>query len=147
MALLSAGCASTPQGILFRPVQDAPAGVALIYVYRPDDGKGTEFEVACNGTIIGTLPKAGYIPIFMPPGKVEFVASVKFKLFQTGALDPAFAGSSECVFTAEAGKTYYVEGIADEAEGQRLRLAPAASRYALLRIANCRLQPQEKNIK
>ncbi|MBI5471345.1 MAG: hypothetical protein HY961_03270 [Ignavibacteriae bacterium] len=139
IAVVWGGCSSSA-GLIFKDVVDVPKDRCVVYVYRPDDEKGTEFDMRCNGEEICVLEKATYMPLYVQPGKVEISSLVRFKLFSTGLLDPALAGPSECVFTGEAGRTYFVECLANQSAGQRLSISVVPERYARIRIRECRLR-------
>jgi hypothetical protein len=116
-----------------------PQGQCLVYLYRPDDEKGTEFTVTCNGQEICTIEKLTYIPLFVDAGKVEVSTAVRFKMFSTGLLDKAIAGSTDHFFKAEVGKTYYLECLADQSNGQKLTISNVSEHYGRIRIKACHL--------
>lgn len=136
------GC-SSGSGPLFKPITDIPEDQSLIYLYRPDDGRSTEFTIKCNNKDIGILEKKEYFPFFVEEGKVEISSRVRFKLFAVGLLDLAIAQSTEFVFKAEPGKAYYIECLADESEGKKLSINLVPDNYGYIRIRECRLLTAE----
>jgi hypothetical protein len=136
------GCSSA-SGSLFRPISDLPTDQSTIYLYRPDDGRSTEFTIKCNGKEIGILENEGYFPFFVEEGKVEISSHVRFKLFVVGLLDLAIAQPTEFVFKAEPGRAYYIECLADENEGKKLSINLVPDDYGFIRIRECRLLTAE----
>jgi hypothetical protein len=134
------GCSSA-SGPLFKPITDIPGDQSLIYLYRPDDGKSTEFTIKCNNKEIGILENKGYFPLCVEEGKVEISSLVRFKLFVVGLLDRAIAQPTEFVFKAEPGRAYYIECLADESEGKKLSINLVPDNYGFVRIKECRLLP------
>lgn len=132
----SVGCSST-SGPLFKEVTDIPQGRGIAYIFRPDDGKSTEFTLTVNGIEVGILESMGYLPVFIEEGKVEIASAVRFKLFVTGI--QALGGQTEFVFKAEAGRTYYLECLADRSDGQKLSITVVPENYGRLRIKGCHL--------
>ena len=140
LGIFYTGCSSL-SGPLFKPVTDIPRDQSVIYLYRPDDGKNTEFTIKCNEKEICVLENTGYLPFFIGEGKVEISSLVRFKLFVVGILDLAIAQSTEFVFKAEPGKAYYIECVADESEGKKLSINLVPDNYGFIRIKECRLLP------
>ncbi|MBX2990099.1 MAG: DUF2846 domain-containing protein [Bacteroidetes bacterium] len=136
ITLSSVGCSSS-RGPLFKEVAGIPHGRSIAYLYRPDDGKSTEFDLKVNGAEIGILERMGYFPVVIEEGKVEITSAVRFKLFVTGI--QAIGGPAKFVFKAEAGKTYYVECLADQSDGQRLSISVVPGKYGRIRIRECTL--------
>lgn len=137
-SVLLCGCSSS-KGPLFQTITDIPADRSVIYAFRPDDNKRTEFTFTCNGREIGILKRQGYFPILVEPGKVEIISKVRFKMFVTGLLGPAMIEPSEYVFEAKPGTVYYVECLAGELGGQKLSISLVPERYGQLKIQECHL--------
>ena len=142
IALVYSGCASSLQGPAFTPINEIPEGKSLIYLYRPDDKKRTEFEIKCNENQICIMENKGYYPFFIGEGKVEITSTVKFKMFATGLLDAGLYGSTDFVFKAEPGKIYYLECEADGGSGgQKLNIKIVPENFGSIRIKDCILLP------
>lgn len=136
--LLCIGCSSL-SGPLFKPILDIPTGKCIIYLYRLDDEHSSEFTVACNDSDICILEKWSYFPIINNAGKVKLSASVNFKLFTTGFLDKAIAGTTELIFKTEPGQSYYIECQALEWGGNKLTIKLVPKNFGMIRVKECRL--------
>ncbi len=139
-SILYMGCSSL-SGPLFKEITDIPSSQSLIYLYRPNDNRNTDFLIKCNDKEMCVLKNNGYFPFFVGEGKTEISSVVQFKMFTTGLLDAGIAGSTDFVFKSESGKTYYVECQADESGGQRLTIKSVPQNYGSIRIKECRLLP------
>jgi hypothetical protein len=93
------GCSAT--GPAFKELTGVPTDKATLYVYRPNafTNSGNAPNLFVNNVDHGPLWNAGYIPLSMPPGKIDLV--LKGEKMKWG-LQPI--GTS---IQAEAGKTYY----------------------------------------
>ena len=105
LAVIFIGCSSSLSGSLFKPVTDIPTDKSVVYLFRPDDDRSTEFTITYRGKEIFILENEGYFPLLVKEGKVEISASANFKMFVTGLLQTS--GSTDFVFEAEKGKYYY----------------------------------------
>jgi len=99
IALLGA-CAAT--GPRYEPAAQAPAGKALVYIYRPGKfmGGGVVFDVhagskADNRAIV-ELQSGGYFPYYADPGELELWAKTE--------------STSSVTVDVKAGDTAYVRG-------------------------------------
>ena len=101
-----------------------------------NDDKSTKFTIKYNGQEICILENGGYFPFFVKEGKVKISSNANFKLFVTGLLQSA--GSTDFVFKAEAGKSYYI--ICQDAEsGNELSMKMVPENFGLHSIEECRL--------
>ena len=130
---------SSHQGPLFKMVTEVPADQSVIYLYRSEDKINTEFIIKYNDTEICIMENNGYFPYIVEKGKIELVSMVQFKMFATGILDQAMANSTQLVFEAKPGKTYFIECLADDLGGQELTLNVVPEKYGQNRIKECRL--------
>jgi len=97
--LLLAGCASVA---LAPPAEDvkaksmeAPAGKALIYIYRNETmGAAVKMNVMFNGKLLGQTASETYFLVATPPGKVTVTSLAE--------------NTSELSLDVSAGKKYYV---------------------------------------
>ncbi len=138
LALISNGCSSL-SGSLFKVVSEVPEDHSVVYLYRLNDKINTEFMIKYNNVEICILENNGYFPLFVKEGKVEISSLVQFKMFATGILDAAMAGSSEFVFEAVSGKSYYLKCSAEEFSGQRLTIDLVPENFGVNNIRECRL--------
>jgi hypothetical protein len=116
---------------------DIPTDKSVIYLYRPDDGKSTEFTITYNKKEICVMENSGYFPFFVEEGKVEIFSSANFKMFVTGLLQTA--GSTDFVYKAEAGKYYYVMCQAIGSDGNELSMKLVPDNFGINSIKECRL--------
>lgn len=115
---------------------------SVVYLYRPDEGKRTEFTIKCNENQICILENKGYYPFFIGEGKVEITATVRFKMFTTGFLDAGMYDPTEFVLKAEPGKVYYIECEAgSDSGGQKLNIKVVPDNFGFIRIKDCILLP------
>ena len=136
IAILYIGCSSSLSGPMFKPVMDIPTDKSVIYLYRPDDDKNTEFTITYNNREICVLENGGYFPFFVEKGKVEISSNANFKMFVTGLLQTA--GSTDFVFKAEPGKNYYI--MCQDAEGSsELSMKLVPENFGINNIKECRL--------
>jgi len=135
LAIFYVGCSSSLSGSLFKPATDIPSDKSIIYLYRPDTGHTTEFTIKYNNMEICILESGGYFPFFAEEGKVAISSSVNFKMFSTGLLVLAFSGSTDLVFEAEPGKSYYIECRGHQELTKKL----VPENYGITDIKVCRL--------
>ena len=135
LAIFYVGCASSLSGPLFKPATDIPTDKSIIYLYRPDAGHTTEFLITYNNMEICDLQSGGYFPFYAEEGRVDITSTVNFKMFSTGLFDQAFSGSTDLVFEAEPGKSYYLECRGHQ--NLSIKLVPES--YGISSIKECRL--------
>lgn len=138
LSLLFIGCSSL-SGPLFKPATNIPTDKSVIYLYRPNDNKNSEFTITYNNIEVCILESGGYFAFFAAEGKVELLSSVNFKLFATGLLDQALAGTTDLIFTAEPEKSYYVQCQAIGSQGQELSMKLVPENFGINDIKECRL--------
>jgi len=136
IAIFYMGCSSL-SGTLFKPVTDIPADKSVVYLYRPNDDRSTEFTITYHGKEICVLENGGYFPFFVEEGIVKISSSANFKLFVTGLLQTT--GSTDFVFKAEPEKSYYIECEAREFGGQKLSIQLQPENFGIHNIKKCRL--------
>jgi hypothetical protein len=138
LAVSFMGCSSL-SGPLFKPAAEIPTDKSIIYLYRPNDDRNTEFTIEYNNMEICVLENGGYFPFFVEEGKVEISSSVNFKMFATGLLDIAVAGTTEFYLQAEPGKSYYIQCQAIESGGNKLFIKSVPENFGINDIKECRL--------
>jgi len=86
LTLLLAGCAPGPNKG-FRPVcrEEVPAGMAVVYLYRPPSLLGTieSCNMEIGDRVVGALDAARYTHVFVAPGKVRFETVGDYRAFVT----------------------------------------------------------------
>ncbi len=137
LAVFYVSCSSSLSGSFFKPVADIPTDKSVIYLYRPNDDKSTEFTITYNNKEICILESGGYFPFFVKEGKVVISSSANFKLFVTGLLQTA--GSTNFVYKAEPGKFYYVMCQAVGSDGSELSIKLVPENFGIKSIKECRL--------
>ena len=144
MAFISliTGCSSSLRGTFFKVVNDIPSGKCLVYLYRPVDDYQTKFSVQYDNHEICTSEKGSYYPLFVDPGKVKITSKVNFQMFVTGILDKAITRHTTFVFTAQAGKRYFIECTTEEDNRNLLNMRLVTKEYGRVRIRGCRLLPK-----
>ena len=135
LAVFYMGCSSSLSGPLFKPVTDIPKDKSVVYLYRPDDDRSTEFTITYRGNEICVLENGGYFPFFVKEGKVVISSSPNFKMFVTGL---AQTGDSEdFIFKAEKGIYYYV--LCQDPQGSELSMKLMPENFGINSIKECRL--------
>ncbi len=120
VALLFANCAMGPA---YQRVDNIPAGMGVVYIYRPAKfvGGGNSPELRVNGVPkINRFINGGYYPFFLKPGEVEFSIELG------GRVMPI-------TLYIEAGQTYYIR------HGMPIRLTLVSPKIGEKEIADCRL--------
>lgn len=135
VTLFFVGCASTLSGPLFKPVTDIQTDKSVVYLYRPNDDKSTEFTITYRGNEICVLENGGYFPFFVKEGKVVISSSPNFKMFVTGLAQTG--GSEDFIFKAEKGKYYYV--LCQASQGNELSMKLMPENFGISDIKECRL--------
>jgi len=135
LAVFYIGCSSSLSGTLFKPVTDIPADKSVVYLYRPNDDRSTEFTITYHGKEICVLENGGYFPLFVKEGKVVISSSANFKMFVTGL---AQTGSKDFIFKAEKGKYYYVM-CQDPQGNSELSMKLVPENFGISGIKECRL--------
>lgn len=138
IAVFNLNC-SSHQGPLFKKITEVPENQSVIYIYRFQDKLNTEFLIKYFDKEICILENNSYFPYLIEKGKVEISSMVQFKMFATGILDQAIAKPTQLVFEAEAGKSYFIECLADKLSGQELTLNVVPEKYGQNRIKECAL--------
>lgn len=137
LAVFYVGCSSSLSGPLFKPVADIPTDKSIIYLYRPNDDKNTEFTITYHGKEICVLENGGYFPLLVKEGKVVISSRANFKLFVTGFLQTA--GSTDFIYKAEPGRYYYVKCQAVGSDGNELSMKLVPDNFGINSIKECRL--------
>jgi len=99
------------KGPLFSEYGNIPPSKALVYIYRPAEGRGygRAYHLTANGQRITKLLSGGYFPYVVDPNAVTFSAHLKWA---PGISLPehVFAKKEDEVeVKLEAGKIYYVK--------------------------------------
>ncbi len=130
---------SSSQGPLFKKISNIPEHQSAIYFFRSNDKVNSEFLMTCNNKEVCILENNGYFPYLVNEGKVVIKSFIQFKLFATGLLDLAMADSTQLVFKANAGKSYYVECAAKGSNKNELKISLVPENYGSIKIKDCPL--------
>lgn len=136
-AVFFISCSSSLSDALFKPVTEIPPDKSVVYLFRPDDNKSTEFTIMYKNQEICILENGGYFPFYVEEGKVEISSKANFKMFVTGLLQTI--DSTDLVFKAEMGKYYYVMCQDDEFNGNKLLMKLVPENFGFNSIKQCRL--------
>ncbi len=138
ISLVYLSCSSS-QGSLFKKVTNIPSHQSVIYLFRSNNRVNSEFLITCNNKEVCVLENNGYFPYLVNEGKVVVKSFVQFKFFATGLLDLAMADSSQLVFKADAGKSYYIECASKESNTNELKISLVPESYGSIKIKECPL--------
>jgi len=147
LAVLLGGCASGLKGPAFQPIPDAAADKAVVYLYWPDEGLRTAFNIEANEESITTMKNGGYFPYVVEPSELDLSAKVKFKMFASGFLEAVTAPHTRLSLTVQDGEVYYVRctGLPPAllslslTNGQRLGMQVVSNEVGSRGIQACKL--------
>lgn len=104
VAIFAAAIAPTPSWAEFVQVENVPADLGVIYLYRPRAfvASGQEMRIAVDGVFVAELYNGRYLPLTLPPGiHVVSISPYTAPLVLTPRNTPVDVN-------AEAGKSHYV---------------------------------------